>query len=75
MTDELKSCPFCGGKVRLESSHGFNYVLCEKCKAEYYPAFFGDAKKTVADWNRRPIENELRGKIGKLEAENKNGLS
>lgn len=44
-----------------------NYVLCEKCKAEYYPASFGDAKKTVAAWNRRPIENELRGKIGKLE--------
>lgn len=58
MTENLKRCPFCGGKVRLESSHGFNYVLCKKCKSEYYPASFGDLKKAVAAWNNRPIEDE-----------------
>ena len=55
--EELKPCPFCGGKVRLESSHGFNYVLCKKCKSEYYPASFGDGKKVVSAWNNRPIED------------------
>ena len=28
-------------------------------------------KLESADWNSRPIENELHGKIGKLEMENK----
>lgn len=70
MTEQLKPCPFCGGKVRLESSHGFNYVLCEKCESEYYPASFGDGKKAVAAWNKRSIEDKLHKKIGELEAEN-----
>ena len=71
MTESLKSCPFCGGKVRLESSHGLNYVLCKKCKSEYYPASFGDEKKAVSAWNKRSIEDKIYKKIDKLEAENK----
>ena len=70
MIESLKFCPFCGGKVRLESSHGFNYVLCENCESEYYPASFGDVKKGVAAWNNRPIEDEFAEKIKKLEKEN-----
>lgn len=66
MTENLKRCPFCGGKVRLESSHGFNYVLCKKCKSEYYPASFGDLKKAVAAWNNRPIEDEKDKEIKRL---------
>lgn len=66
MAEELKPCPFCGGKVRLESSHGFNYVLCKKCKSEYYPASFGDGKKVVSAWNTRPIEDDLNEQIGRF---------
>lgn len=66
MTEGLKPCPFCGGKVRLESSHGFNYVLCKKCKSEYYPASFGDLKKTVAAWNSRQVEDAQAAEIKRL---------
>ena len=70
MTENLKRCPFCGGKARLKSSHGFNNVSCENCGTEY-PVSFETRKRAKEVWNKRPIENELIGKIGKLEAENK----
>lgn len=53
-TEQLKPCPFCGG-----NSHGLNYVLCKKCKSEYYPASFGDGKKAVAAWNKRSVEDKI----------------
>ena len=55
----------------MESSRGLNYVLCKKCKSEYYPASFGDGKKAVAAWNKRSIEDKIYKKTEKLEAENK----
>lgn len=69
MIESLKFCPFCGGKARLESSHGFNYCLCKNCEAEY-PASFDEGKKADTAWNTRPIEGKLRKKIKKLEKEN-----
>ncbi len=50
MTDELKPCPFCGSNngVVLDSPE---YVACIVC------GFEGVA---IQDYNRRPIEDELR---------------
>ena len=69
MTENLKRCPFCGGKARLKSSHGFNNVSCENCGTEY-PVSFETRKRAGEVWNKRPIENELTEKIEKLEEEN-----
>lgn len=66
--NNLKPCPFCGGKARLKSSHGFNNVSCENCGTEY-PVSFETRKRAAAVWNKRSIENELVEKIEKLEAE------
>ena len=58
MTDELKPCPFCGSNegVVFDSPE---YVACVTC------GFEGVA---VQDFNRRPIEDELRARVAELEA-------
>ena len=65
MTEELKPCPFCGGKAFIDSE--FSGVYCN-CGAEL--TFFESDKEAAEKWNTRPIENELHEKIEKLEAEN-----
>lgn len=64
----LKPCPCCGGEVYdAELDDGFLiYCLCG-VRTE----IFKSKAKAVSAWNNRPIEDELHGKIGELEAENK----
>lgn len=69
MTDELKPCPFCGGKAEITKNEMRVWVHCTKCHSDTY--LYQIQKEAVAAWNARPIEDKLRGKIGKLEAENK----
>lgn len=70
MIEKLKPCPFCGGKARLKSSHGFNNISCENCGTEY-PVSFETRKRATAVWNKRSIEDKLHEEIEKLGAENK----
>ena len=69
MTEEVKSCPFCGGKeVKLFKDGSIWVVECLQCLAKVGAT----AEADVLDfWNSRPIEDKLHGKIGALEAENK----
>lgn len=69
MTEDLKSCPFCGGKeVKLFKEGSIWVVECLQCLAKVGAT----AEADVLDfWNYRPIEDKLHGKIGELEAENK----
>ena len=70
MTENLKSCPFCGGKPDFEnegSDYGF-YAVCSRCGC--WTGALRTKDESLKRWNNRPIENELIGKIGKLEAEN-----
>ena len=73
MTENLKRCPFCGGEAEFNSDEFGEGVCCEYCGASLSNGVYGEKgrKLASADWNTRPIENELIGKIGKLEAENK----
>ena len=56
---ELKSCPFCGGKGKIEHIDDTNlcYAICTKCYATAqgflnYPGSNGE-EKSVHAWNRR----------------------
>lgn len=73
MTENLKSCPFCGGEAEIIDDAMGTISRCRRCGAENGNGVYGDVghKLAVKDWNSRPIENELHGKIGKLERENK----
>ena len=70
MTENLKSCPFCGSEpVMLGEDDGMYQVVCMNCAANIDNY---DYEKEVAakKWNNRPIEDELNEKIEKLEREN-----
>ena len=65
MPEELKPCPFCGGKPELSPS---GYVFCQKCLARTYELGNG-----AATWNKREHEreasiNDLTVKVAQLEA-------
>ena len=65
MQEELKPCPFCGGKPELAPS---GYVFCQKCLARTYELGNG-----AATWNKREHEreasiNDLTVKVAQLEA-------
>ena len=69
--EELKRCPFCGSEsVMLGEYDGMYQGVCSKCHGTV-DEFFDSAEEAFDAWNTRPIEDELREKIRKLEAENK----
>ena len=73
MTVNLKRCPFCGSEAEFNSDEFGEGVCCKSCSATMRNGVYGECgrKLASADWNARPIENELNEKIEKLEAENK----
>lgn len=72
MTENLKRCPFCGSEAEFNSDEFGEGVCCKSCGATIHNGVYGEygRKLASADWNARPIENELTGKIEKLEREN-----
>ena len=73
MTENLKHCPFCGCEAEFNSDEFGEGVCCKSCGATMHNGVYGEygRKLASADWNARPIENELNEKIEKLERENK----
>lgn len=56
MSDNLKACPFCGGKAKLSSfrdelGYQFSGVRCQKCYCGTQD--FKSEKKAIEAWNRR----------------------
>lgn len=72
MTENLKRCPFCGSEAEFNSDEFGEGVCCKSCGATIHNGVYGEEgrKLASADWNDRPIENELNEKIEKLETEN-----
>ena len=72
MTENLKHCPFCGSEAEFNSDEFGEGVCCKACGASMSNGVYGEEgrKLASADWNARPIENELNEKIEKLEMEN-----
>ena len=73
MSDELKRCPFCGGK--LEISHGETmggyFARCKVCHL-FVPLGL-NYDLAVELLNTRPIEDELTAEISRLTSELTNG--
>ena len=61
MTNILKSCPFCGSEAEFNSDEFGECVCCKSCGATMHNGVYGEEGKKLAsaDWNARPIENEL----------------
>ena len=57
MSEKLKQCPFCGGEAELCYSEVDTF--CRKC----------NVMQETELWNTRPIEDALRLRIARLEAE------
>ena len=72
VTEILKRCPFCGGEAEFNSDEFGEGVRCKSCGATLHNGVYGEEgrKLASAEWNARPIENELNEKIEKLESEN-----
>ena len=70
---KLKPCTFCGNEAEFNTDEFGEGVCCKSCGATLHNGLYGEEgrKLASAEWNTRLIENELPGKIGKLEAENK----
>lgn len=57
--EELKPCPFCGGKAKVYTGEEFflignekcNSVFCESCQATI--RYFQTSKEAMNAWNRR----------------------
>ena len=53
--DELKPCPFCGGKASIgKTIDGMNWQIVCRGECRCTSAYFAQKENAVAAWNRRP---------------------
>lgn len=59
-TDELKPCPFCGGKpMSMTSSDGFTSIGCYNCNPVFGVMVQRETMQEAIDlWNRRTNERD-----------------
>jgi Lar family restriction alleviation protein len=53
MNEELKPCPFCGGKAQTQNENNYKvwYVICIRC--ESCTKFHSSEEKAINTWNTR----------------------
>lgn len=49
--EELKPCPFCGGKAKCFTVNSATWVFCTDCSAE--TRAYDTREEAIAAWNRR----------------------
>ena len=59
MSKQLESCPICGCAVEI-------YFCNPRCSNDKCPLHYDDF--SIGDWQRRPLENELRHRLSEAEA-------
>lgn len=47
--NELKPCPFCGGKAHI--MRGGHWIACEDCQSE--SGYYSTKEEAIEAWNRR----------------------
>ena len=57
MANELKPCPFCGGKAEVRFMCRRPYIMCVKCHAQ--TACYNIYKKAKEAWNKRVAGQQL----------------
>lgn len=66
MSEELKSCPFCGHDASVFGVVGVMKVICSNCSASTGPRL--SIQGAIEDWNRRAIDvDALREVVDELE--------
>ena len=68
MTEKLKTCPFCGSEAEFNSDEFGESVCCKSCGATLHNGVYGEESRKLAsaDWNARPIEDELEAENARL---------
>lgn len=64
MTEQLKTCPFCGGEAKCIEFYGLYHVIC--CNCHIAGKDCPTRESAVSAWNTRPIENELEAENARL---------
>lgn len=69
MSEELKNCPFCGGKAKEQNiiivGRGLcKMVFCENCNIDF------KTPTSIVQWNTRPEEERLKAENERLKDEN-----
>lgn len=68
---ELKPCPFCGGKARLDRYEHFYRVLCTDCPAS--TEWLYSEQEAIEAWNRRVNECDREEMLALAEEIDANG--
>ena len=55
MTEEVKTCPFCGGEAKCIEFYGLYHVIC--CNCHIAGKDCSTRESAVSAWNTRPIED------------------
>ena len=62
MIDELKSCPFCGGKAEIrETMHYGFFVMCKRCLTS--SDNYKDEDFAIQHWNSRTHEQKFNSAV------------
>ena len=74
MSEELKPCPFCGGKAALRMSwmadgHRYRSVECVECGATTPGNYSEVGDQSAWDWNTRTPEQAIAATLGGGECE------
>lgn len=59
MSDDLKTCPFCGGDAKFETYGGTACaIVCQSCGCGTPTVRLEDGLDAVSLWNRRAVDRE-----------------
>lgn len=55
---ELKPCPFCGGKAKYNLFCGNVCITCTECMGGVFPTRGNTKEQAAEDWNRRANDEQ-----------------